>query len=58
MSFADGLLAELDGLAARCDSLLGRSRIGNVDPKRGNSRMVFVDATKWGWVPDPGLVAE
>jgi hypothetical protein len=58
MSFACRLSAELDELAARYDSLLTRSRIRNVDPNREASGIVFIAASKWGWVPDSGLVAE
>jgi len=49
--YIDGLMSELESIAADYDALLDASEIRNVDPNRPGSRFVFVGSAEWGWTP-------
>jgi PIN domain len=48
-TYAENLLAELDGIAASYAEILAASEIKYVNPNRPGGRVTFVGAADWGW---------
>src|SRR5882757_7810055 len=48
-TYAENLLAELDGIAASYAEVLAASEIKYVNPNRPGGRVIFAGAADWGW---------